>query len=566
VVDAAAAGGAAVRQVAGEMWRHGLDRSPLLRVREGLPIESLADLSYEAAAADAELARAWLARLDAVDGSSLSHEDWLTREALRWDLALGTEGLRWFWHDMVLTPYQSPLPSLRQIFAAFPLAGPEDADRYLAVVEQVPAFVGVLENRARGQLERGIVVPRANLAAVQGIVRSLQRPPAEGPFWVDASRTEALAPADRQRLEAGVAAAVAERIDPALERLADFLEGDYAAASGDAVGASRLPDGAEYYRFAVRRATTLDVAPEEVHRIGLEMVAELEAAMAEVREEIGFTGSREEFHRLLRTDPKYFPQSPEEVGVRLMAAASAMDTKVDSLFERRPQAPYGVERLDPALEGSQTYGYYDPPTPQEPRGLYYFNGSRLDQRSWIGLAAIALHELVPGHHFHIARQLENEALPEIRRNSLHGAFTEGWGSYGSYLGQEAGIYDDDPLSRYGMYVLEIFLASRLVVDTGMNALGWTLEQGRAYQLEHTLESETQIATESLRYSTDMPAQALAYQMGKLELLELRRRTEEALGERFDVRAFHEAILGPGSLPLAVLERHVEWFLEQERGG
>jgi uncharacterized protein (DUF885 family) len=343
------------------------------------------------------------------------------------------------------------------------------------------------------------------------------------------------------------------------------VEGEYAQAAGDVVGAARFPDGTEYYRFAVRRSTTLDVAPEEVHRIGNEMVAELEAAMESARAEVGFTGTREEFHKLLRTDPQFFPKTADEVGERLMAAASAMEAKLDGLFERRPQAPYGVKRLEAALEGSQTYGYYDPPTPQEPRGIYFYNGSRLDQRSWIGLAAISLHETVPGHHFHIARQLENTSLPDIRRNGMHGAYTEGWGSYASYLGEEAGIYQD-PYSRYGMYVLEIFLASRLVVDTGMNALGWSLEQGRAYQLDHTLESETQIASESLRYSTDMPAQALAYQMGKRKLLELRRRAEESLGDRFDVRRFHEAILAPGSLPLAVLERHVERFIEQERAG
>jgi uncharacterized protein (DUF885 family) len=329
------------------------------------------------------------------------------------------------------------------------------------------------------------------------------------------------------------------------------------------VGASRFPEGDDYYRFAVRRSTTLDVEPEEVHRIGHEMVAELERGMESARAETGFTGSREEFHELLRTDPKFFPATPEEVGERLLQAAGVMDQKIDELFARRPEAPYGAERLDLSLEGSQTYGYYDPPTPQEPRGLYYFNGSKLDQRSWIGLAAISLHELVPGHHFHIARQLENESLPDIRRNSMHGAYTEGWGSYASFLGEEAGVYQD-PYSRYGMYVLEIFLASRLVVDTGMNSLGWSLEQGRAYQREHTLESETQIASESLRYSTDMPGQALAYQMGKRKLLELRRHAEEELGPRFDVRRFHEAILAPGSLPLAVLERHIEWFIEQER--
>jgi len=245
-----------------------------------------------------------------------------------------------------------------------------------------------------------------------------------------------------------------------------------------------------------------------------------------------------------------------------MSAAEAFESQIDRFFLQTPEAPYGVKRLDPALEGSRTYGFYRWPEGDDPRGYYHYNGSNLDQRSWLNLTGVALHELVPGHHFQITRQFENDALADFRRASFQTAYTEGWGSYASYLGQEAGLYDD-PYSHYGLYILEIFLATRLVVDPGMNAFGWSLAEGREYMRENTLESEAQIATESLRYSTDMPGQALGYQMGKRKIMELRARAEEALGADFDLRRFHEAILGSGSMPMTVLEMHVERWLEAE---
>lgn len=549
--------------IAEEIWQHALERSPLTRLREGLVVARLADLSLEGARDDAARSGAWLARLEALPAEQLDHAHWVTLEALRWDLGIEVEGLEYYWHEGWLTPYSSPLPSLRQLFSGYVLDSAEAVSGYLDLLAQVPDFVAQIEERARGQLGRGIVVPRANLGAAQALVRAQLRPPAEGPFAVSEERLARLGEADSERLGAGLAQEVEGKINPALEQLAAFLEGEYAAAAPADVGASRYPGGEAYYRFATRRSTTLDVAPEAVHAVGLELVAELEAAMAAIREEVGFTGTRQEFQHLLRSDPRFFPKSPEEVGERLRAAAHAFEARLDAFFDVRPQAPWDARRLDAALEGSQTYGYYDPPTPEEPHGVYYFNGSALDSRSWIGLEAIALHELIPGHHFHIARQRENQTLPKIRRYSMHGAFTEGWGSYASALGLEAGLYQD-PYSRYGMYALEVFLASRLVVDPGMNLLGWSLEQGRDYQREHTLESETQIQTESLRYSTDIPATALAYQMGKRKLLELRQRAESALGEDFELRRFHEAVLEHGSLPMAVLERHIDWFIQQEQ--
>ncbi|MFW6198885.1 MAG: DUF885 domain-containing protein, partial [Acidobacteriota bacterium] len=404
-----------------------------------------------------------------------------------------------------------------------------------------------------------------NIEAVLGVVRASIAPADEGPFAVDLDRLQELDSLQQGQFRQEHSAVIERLVNPALEELLTFLEEEYAPAAPPEVGVHQYPDGEEYYRYLTRHHTTLDVTPEQVHEIGIAMVAEMEERMAAIRDEIGFEGSADEFHEMLRTESRFFPDSPEEVADRLTAAAEDFMTRVDEYFLQTPEAPYGVRRLSADLEGSQTYGYYSPPTGTEPQGFYNYNASDLRERTWVTLRAISLHELVPGHHFQLALQYENEDLPDLRRNTMHTAYVEGWGSYASMLGLEAGIYDDDPYSRYGLYMLEIFLATRLVVDPGMNYLGWSLQRAREFMREHTLESDTQIATESLRYSTDMPGQALGYQMGKRTFLQLRGRAEEALGEDFDLPRFHDAILGTGSLPMSVLREHVDRYIARQIG-
>lgn len=209
-----------------------------------------------------------------------------------------------------------------------------------------------------------------------------------------------------------------------------------------------------------------------------------------------------------------------------------------------------------------TFGYYQPPTPDEPVGRYYYNGSKLDQRPQIWAGPLIYHELIPGHHFHIALQSENEELPSYRREYLSAsAFNEGWGNYGALLAREMGLLDD-PYDRYGAALFDVFISARLVLDTGMNLLGWPLEEARAYMREHTFQSETEIATETLRYSTDLFGQALAYKGGLEKLVELRETVRGRAGGSFDIRDFHDAVLGSGAMPLTILERHVRWHFDR----
>jgi uncharacterized protein (DUF885 family) len=228
-----------------------------------------------------------------------------------------------------------------------------------------------------------------------------------------------------------------------------------------------------------------------------------------------------------------------------------------------PKAPYGVLRLALASEKGVTYGYYDMPTPADPAGYYYYNGSDLDKRSLINAEHLIYHELIPGHHLHLALQLENATVHPVRKFLEYGAFTEGWAEYAASLGEEMGLYSD-PYDLYGHLVMQSFLTSRLVVDTGMNYFGMPLVEARAYMKAHTFESDVQIASETLRYSTDFYAQALGYRLGYEKFWELRHRAERALGKRFDIRDFHAAPIGAGAMSLGVLEEHIDWFIAQRR--
>jgi len=544
------------------VWARQLENSPLTRLWEGLSIEKLQDPSYARAEDNARFSRTVLDRLGGIDPSALEHDDWLTYEVLRRDAEMTVEGLDCFWFGNVLTPYSTPLGELRQIFGALTFRDASETERYLDLLRQVPRVVAQVEAVARGAMEHGYVVSAANLPAATGLVRGSIQPAAEGPFGVAPERLAALDAASADEFLEQVAGVVETEINPALERLAAFLEGEYASRAPAGVGLSQYPDGDACYRYLVRLHTTMDVTPDEVQQIGYEMVAEMQQAVAAIEAEVGFAGTADELSEYIRTNPEVYPKTPEEVGQRIQAAADAFFARVDEFFVVLPRAPFAARRLDPALESSQTYGYYNPPSGDDPAGYYNFNGSRLDERTLLTLKGIAYHELFPGHHFHITRQFEDPDLHSVRRAALYTAYTEGWGSYSSLLGLEQGMLED-PLDRYGLYMLEIFLATRLVLDPGMNALGMSLDEARQFMRETTFESETQIATETLRYSTDMPGQALGYQMGKRRLLQLRARAEQALGDGFDLRAFHEAVLRPGALPMTVLDQHIDWFIEQE---
>jgi uncharacterized protein (DUF885 family) len=564
----APAGGAAgkaaaeLATVAADFWRHQLDEDISTRLREGLPIERLPDLSPEHAAQDAAWGRALQERLARIDEAALGHQDWLTLALLRQQAeeAVAAQGV--YWYLFLATPYDAPFGAVHTALGASKLESPADLARYLKLLHAYTAMVEQLRAHLEGQRARGILLPKPEVDTVAAMLRAYARPGRESVLAVAPGRLQGVDAKAAAEFQSAVERVVAEQVDPALVKLADELAGGYRAQAPDRIGVGQYPGGAAAYRVMVRVETGMDLTPEEIHRRGLAEVERLSGRMAEVRRQLGFQGTTREFNQRLRTDPRFLARTPEEVAERLMAPVRKIEPKISSWFLRVPKAAYGVEALPAAMSG-MTYGYYQVPTPVQPRGRYLFNAGQLDQRPLVWAAALIYHELVPGHHFQLALQAENPDLPPFRRYLFHTSFVEGWGEYASNLAEEMGLYDD-PYSLYGRLAMELFLANRLVVDTGLNALGWTRQQATAFMQERLLQSDAEIDSEILRYAIASPAQALAYKLGAAHIQQQRRRAEAALGARFDIRRFHDAVLGSGSLPPSILAKHIDWWIEQEK--
>jgi uncharacterized protein (DUF885 family) len=548
--------------IAADYWRHELDDDIYVRMREGLPIEHLPDLSPEHGEKEAAWARTVRERLARIDESALGHGDWLTLALLRHEAEESIAAPAAYWYIFLATPYDAPFGGVHTALGACKLASPADLAGYLRLLHAYTAMVEQLRRHLEGQAARGILMPKPEVDTVAAMLRAYARPPQESVLQVSADRLQGIDAAAAADFRKSAGSIIADEIDPALLRLADELAGDYRRRAPDRIGIGQYPGGDAAYRAMVRIRAGFDLAPDEIHRRGLAEVDRLSRRMAEVRHQLGFTGTAREFNQRLRSDPRFLARTPEEVAERLMAPVRRMEPKISAWFLKVPKAPYGVEAL-PAAMGGMTYGYYQAPTPAQPRGRYLFNAGQLDQRPMVWAAALIYHELIPGHHFQLALQAENPDLPPFRRYLSHTAFVEGWGEYSSHLGEEMGLYDDS-YSLYGRLAMDIFLSTRLVVDTGLNALGWTRQQATDYMRDRLLESDVQIDSEILRYSIAMPAQALAYKLGATHIENLRRHAEAALGPRFDVRRFHDAVLGNGSLPPEILAKHIDWWIEQEK--
>ena len=352
------------------------------------------------------------------------------------------------------------------------------------------------------------------------------------------------------------------KINPALEKLLTFIKGDYLQNAPGAVGVWQYPEGREYYRYLIKANTGLELSPEEINKIGLEQIEKDKRELEKIKDSVGFKGTPAEFRLFLKTDPRFFPKTPQEIEDRLNGFVKGMSQKIDDYFFKKPKAPYAVKRLPLELEGGMTFGQYLAPTAAEPRGIYYFNGSQPNERSLLMAEGLIYHELIPGHHFQISLQQENKDLPDFQRESTENAYTEGWAEYASWLGREMGLFQD-PYSLCGKFMMDMFISTRLVVDSGMNFFEWPRSRAVGFMKENLIESATQINSETLRYSVDIPGQALGYKLGSLKMFELRDKAQKALGKRFDLRKFHEAVLANGAIPLSILERHIDWFIEKE---
>ncbi len=465
--------------------------------------------------------------------------------------------------------YEIPLTADSGFHIAFsrlpqqmPFATAADYENYISRLQAFPEYVRQQIAVMRDGLKRGMTLPKVVLKGYDVTIRShVVDDPTKSVFFAPFRSFPATMPqSERQSLTKAGKAAIMEGAVSGYREFLKFMVDEYIPNARSTTAAADLPRGREYYQYLVRHYTTLDVTPEEVHEIGLAEVARIHKEMMQIIRQVKFRGDFKAFLRFLRTDPRFYAKTPLELLKDASYIAKRMDGKLPSLFKTLPRLPYGIEPVPASIAPKYTAGrYVEPPYGSTRAGTYLVNTYALNSRPLYALEALTLHEAVPGHHLQIALARELTNLPNFRRFLYLPAFGEGWGLYAERLGLEVGFYQD-PYSNFGRLTYEMWRACRLVVDTGLHAMGWTRQQAMDYMAANTALSLHEIETETDRYIS-WPGQALAYKMGELKIRDLRRQAEKALGRKFDLREFHDTVLLNGSVPLPVLEELVQEYIE-----
>lgn len=512
----------------------------------------------------AEDAKAFLARLEAIPGGSLSAADRVNRGILQRSLKGGIEGNAYPQRMILFSTYAGWHSGFAGLADNLPLMTRADYESYLTRIAQYPKMNDTALDITRQAVAGGYVLPCSVLGnhekSVAGVIAE---DPAKSRFYEPFTRPRPadVTEAEWAQMRARARRLVVEVLNPAYAKHRDFYRSSYAPKCAKSDSVSAQPGGRAYYAFRVREETTTDLTPDEIHAIGLRESARIRADMEKVAKEAGFA-SREAFIAELRTNPKYYATTPDALMRAAALTAKIIDGKMPGYFSTLPRLPYGVKEI-PAetAEGTTTAYYSQGSLASGLAGTYYVNTSKLDQRPLWELPALTLHEAVPGHHHQISLQQEVD-LPPFRRNFTYfTAFTEGWGLYAESLGEEMGLYDT-PEKKMGQLSYQAWRASRLVVDTGIHAKGWDKAKAVAFMRDNTALTDANIDAEVNRYIS-WPGQALGYKIGELKIKELRARAQRELGAKFDLRRFHDAVLLQGSVPLDVLEDQVgEWILRE----
>ena len=442
----------------------------------------------------------------------------------------------------------------------------EDYRDWLARLDGLPTYVDQTIALLQEGVRRKMVWPKVVLERIPPQLDALANGvPTESVFYAPFKRMpDALPEAERRTMAQTAERLVRDRVQPAYRRLREFVVGTYIPAAPTEVGVSHWPDGERLYAFCIRYSTTTDITADQAHQLGLAEVARIRGEMEAVKTRAGWKGSLAEVFQQLRTDPRYFFKTGDELLLHSRALAKRIDPRLVRLFGTLPRLTYGVEATPAAMAPDAATGFYYPGAEDGSRaGTYWVNTYKPETRPRWEMVPLTLHEAVPGHHFQVSLASEQHDLPAFRRHRYTMAFGEGWGLYSETLADELGLLDD-PADRMGQLAYEMWRAVRLVVDTGMHVKGWTRAKAIQYFLESSPRSELDVTNEVDRYIA-WPGQALAYKIGQLKIRELRTRAEKALGSRFDVRAFHDAVLLQGSLPLDVLERRIDaWIAAQQK--
>jgi prolyl oligopeptidase len=505
-----------------------------------------------------------LKQLAAIDPAKLSANDRLNYRLFRRQFELDVEEFPFHWHLIPLNQREG-IQDAGSLADVLRLATLKDYSDWLIRLDTFPKYLDDTIILMREGIRQKMLLPRIVMERVpHQIARQIVDNPQQSLFFKPFKKfPEEIPEGERELLIAAGRRAISGKIVPAYRRFAEFFEKEYLPACLPEVGAWQLPRGKELYEFRARQFTTTDLTPQEIHEIGQREVRRIRAEMEAIVRQVGFQGTFKQFLDHLRADPQFYFKDPNELLAAYLVVCKKIDPQLPRLFRKLPRIPYGIEPIPEHIAPDTTTAYYRQPSADGSRaGTFFVNLYRPEVRPKYEMEALSLHEAVPGHHLQIALATELEGLPTFRRFTSFTAYVEGWALYAERLGSDLGLYRD-PYSKFGQLTYEMWRAVRLVVDTGMHSMHWARQQAIEFFADNTAKTEVDIVNEVDRYIA-WPGQALAYKIGELKIRELRGRAEKELGDKFDIREFHDVILRHGAVPLDVLEELVlAWLADRK---
>jgi len=529
--------------------------------------DRLSSVTPQDQARRAEFWRAVLSDLQGIDPAELGQEQRINYQLFQRQIANNIADVEFLDYQIPILVDEGFHTSFSRLPNSMPFASVADYENYISRLLAWPKHVDQHIANMRAGLARGMSQPKVILQGYEaGLSAHLVDDVQASLFWAPfRSMPAVIAEPEQARLRKRGEQAIRQGVIPGYAAFLTFMRDEYIPGTRESLGAYDMPNGEAYYAYKIRYYTTLDLSAAEIHQIGLQEVARIRAEMDAVIKQVGFKGSYKEFLQFLRTDPRFYAKTADELLMRAAWIAKTMDGKLPALFKTLPRQPYTVNPVPEHMAPTYTAGRYVPPPEGGTQpGQYWVNTYNLKSRPLYTLTALTLHEAVPGHHLQGALAREQSAQPDFRQFDYISAYGEGWGLYSEFLGIESGMYED-PYDNFGRLTYEMWRACRLVIDTGIHAQGWSREQALDYMSDNTALSLHEVTTEIDRYIS-WPGQALAYKLGELKIRELRRLAEQRLGEEFDLREFHDTILANGSVPLDVLQQSMERYIARKLEG
>lgn len=550
----------ALHKLLDDIWDYELSQFPSLAKSKGLSARSLkaqfTDISMPAMQARNAFFVEARTKLETIDDSALSNEDRISLIMQKYRLDNYISQFQFKEYRVPITSEYGFHSNIGTSLTGISINNSDDLAVYKQMLKEVPQQFMHNMNYMREGLKNGHVQPQIVLKGYEDTISAyIHSNVEEHPFYkpfLNANKGII------SEVEQGALSALVNKANEAYVSFYDFFMQEYVPQAKTDIAASNWPQGMAFYNNRIKHFTTTDMSAQDIHDIGLKEVARIRSEMQKIVDQLEFDGNINAFIDFLRTDQQFYAKTPEDLIIYASYVAKKMDAQLPKLFYKLPRTPYGVAPVPQSIAPKYTTGRYISPRSDDQPGYYWVNTYALDKRPLYAIPALTLHEAVPGHHLQISLAAEMDNLPEVRRSTYISAFGEGWGLYSEFLGLEVGIYEN-PYDNFGRLSYEMWRACRLVVDTGMHVFGWSRDKALAYMLENTALSEHNVRTEIDRYIS-WPAQALSYKIGEIKIKQLRADAEKTLGNKFDLRAFHDALLAHGSVPLFVLEHNMQEFI------